>query len=71
LTLGLVFQISAKDNYIPAFPFFVIDDNMNTFDPDRSRSIMGYLSDKAEYVLVSQPVPPSEQEDIAIKYGFN
>ncbi len=71
LTLGLVFQISAKDNYIPDFPFFVIDDNMNTFDPDRSRSIMGYLSDKAEYVLVSQPVPPSEQEDLAIKYGFN
>ena len=71
LTLGLVFQISAKENYIPNFPFFVIDDNMNTFDPDRSRSIMEYLSDKAEYVLVSQPVSPSEQEDLAIKYGFN
>ncbi|GEM_PF-1745799 len=71
LTLGLVFQISAKENYIPAFPFFVIDDNMNTFDPDRSRSIMEYLSDKAEYVLVSRPVPPSEQEDLSIEYGFN
>ena len=71
LTLGLVFQISAKENYIPAFPFFVIDDNMNTFDPDRSRSIMEYLSDKAEYVLVSRPVPPSEQGDISIEYGFN
>jgi len=71
LTLGLVFQISAKENYIPAFPFFVIDDNMNTFDPDRSRSIMEYLSDKAEYVLVSRPVPPSEQGDLSIEYGFN
>jgi chromosome segregation ATPase len=71
LTLGLVFQISAKENYIPAFPFFVIDDNMNTFDLDRSRSIMEYLSDKAEYVLVSRPVPPSEQENLVIEYGFN
>ena len=71
LTLGLVFQISAKENYIPNFPFFVIDDNMNTFDPDRSRSIMEYLSDKAEYVLVSRPVPPSEQGDLSIEYGFN
>jgi hypothetical protein len=44
---------------------------MNTFDPDRSRSIMGYLSDKAEYVLVSQPVPPSEQENLVVEYGFN
>ncbi len=71
LTLGLVFQISAKENYIPNFPFFVIDDNMNTFDPDRSRSILKYLSDKAEYVLVSRPVPPSEQGDLSIEYGFN
>ena len=71
LTLGLVFQISAKENYIPAFPFFVIDDNMNTFDPDRSKSIMEYLSDKAEYVLVSRPVPPSEQGDLSIEYGLN
>ncbi len=71
LTLGLVFQISAKENYIPAFPFFVIDDNMNTFDPDRSMSILEYLSDKAEYVLVSRPVPPSEQGDLSIEYGFN
>jgi len=71
LTLGLVFQISAKENYIPAFPFFVIDDNMNTFDPDRSKSILKYLSDKAEYVLVSRPVPPSEQGDLSIEYGFN
>ncbi len=71
LTLGLVFQISAKENYIPNFPFFVIDDNMNTFDPDRSRSIMEYLSDKAEYVLISRPAPPSEQGNLSIEYGFN
>ena len=71
LTLGLVFQISAKENHIPDFPFFVIDDNMNTFDPDRSRSIMEYLSDKVEYVLVSRSVPPSEQDGLVIKYGFD
>ena len=71
LTLGLVFQISAKENYIPDFPFFVIDDNMNTFDPDRFKLALGYLTDKADYVLVSQPVPPSEQEGLVIKHGFD
>ncbi len=71
LTLGLVFQISAKENYIPAFPLFVIDDNMNTFDPDRFKLALEYLADKAEYVIVSQPVPPSEQDELVIKYGLN
>ena len=71
LTLGLVFQISAKENYIPAFPFFVIDDNMNTFDPDRFKLALEYLADKAEYVIVSQPVSPSEQDELVIKYGLD
>jgi chromosome segregation ATPase len=71
-TIGLIFLISAKENYIPRFPFFVIDDNMIAYDLDRSRSILEYLSkDKAEYVLISQPVPRSEQEGLAIKYGFD
>jgi chromosome segregation ATPase len=72
LTLGLVFLVSAKENYIPKFPFFVIDDQMNNFDPDRLVSVMEYLSkDKAEYVLVSKLVPPSEQESLVIEYGLN
>jgi chromosome segregation ATPase len=70
-TIGLIFLISAKENYIPTFPLFVIDDNMIAYDPDRSRSILKYLSDKAEYVLISQSVPRSEQEGLAIKYGFD
>jgi len=72
LTLCLVFLVSAKENYIPKFPFFVIDDQMNDFDPDRLVSVMEYLSkDKAEYVLVSQLVPLSEQENLVIEYGLN
>ena len=71
LTLGLVFQISAKENYIPEFPFFVIDDNMNTFDPDRFKLALDYLTDKADYVLVSQPASPSEQDELVVKYGFD
>ena len=72
LTLGLVFLVSAKENYIPKFPFFVIDDQMNDFDPDRLTSVMEYLSkDKAEYVLVSQLVPLSEQDGLVIEYGLN
>jgi len=72
LTLGLIFLISAKENYIPKFPFFVIDDQMNDFDSDRLVSVMEYLSkDKAEYVLVSQLVPPSERDNLVIEYGLN
>ncbi len=43
---------------------------MNTFDPDRFKLALEYLADKAEYVIVSQPAPPSEQNELVIKYGF-
>ena len=70
-TIGLIFQISAKENYIPEFPFFVIDDNMRTYDPDQYDSITRYLEEVVDYVLISQLVPRSEQEDLSIEYGFN
>lgn len=70
LTLGLVLQVSARENYIPDFPFFVIDESTNSYDSDRLNSIVKYLSDKAEYVLLSQLVPVGEQKDIVIKYDY-
>jgi len=54
LTIGLVFRIAAKNTYIPDFPFFVIDDNMKTYDPEQYDSIVRYLESIVEYVLVSQ-----------------
>ncbi|MEA1894134.1 MAG: archaea-specific SMC-related protein [Euryarchaeota archaeon] len=71
LTICLIFQISAKENYIPAFPFFVIDDNMRTYDPEQYYSITRYLEGITDYVLTSQLVPRSEQGDLSIEYGFN
>ena len=71
LTLGLVFQIAAKKSYIPDFPFFVIDDNMKSYDLDQYNSIIRYLESCADYVLITQLVPRSEQEELVIKYGFD
>jgi len=71
LTLGLVFQIAAKESYIPDFPFFVIDDNMKTYDFDQYNSIIRYLESRADYVLITQLVPQSKQEGLVIKHGFD
>jgi len=71
LTIRLIFQIAAKEIYIPDFPLFVIDDNMRTYDPEQYDSIARYLEGIAEYVLTSQLVPRSEQGDLSIEYGFN
>jgi len=71
LTIGLIFQIAAKEIYIPDFPLFVIDDNMRTYDPEQYNSITRYLEKIADYVLTSQLVPRSEQGDLSIEYGFN
>jgi uncharacterized protein YhaN len=71
LTLGLVFQIAAKKSYIPDFPFFVIDDNMKSYDMDQYNSIIRYLESCADYVLITQLVPRNEQDELVIKYGFD
>ncbi len=71
LTISLIFQIAAKEIYIPDFPLFVIDDNMRTYDPEQYDSITRYLEEIADYVLTSQLVPRSEQRDLSIEYGFN
>jgi len=65
----LVFRIAAKKTYIPDFPFFVIDDNMKTYDPEQYDSIVRYLESIVEYVLISQLVTRSKQEELAIRYG--
>ncbi len=71
LTISLIFQIAAKEIYIPDFLLFVIDDNMRTYDLEQYDSITRYLEEIADYVLTSQLVPRSEQEDLSIEYGFN
>ncbi len=71
LTISLIFQIAAKEIYLPDFPLFVIDDNMRTYDLEQYDSITQYLEEIADYVLTSQLVPRSEQGDLSIEYGFN
>ncbi|PXF61140.1 MAG: hypothetical protein C4B59_06175 [Candidatus Methanogaster sp.] len=71
LTISLIFQIAAKEIYIPDFPLFVIDDNMRTYDPEQYDSITRYLEEITDYVLTSQLVPRSKQGDLSIEYGFN
>jgi len=71
LTISLIFQIAAKEIYIPDFPLFVIDDNMRTYDLEQYDSITRYLEGIADYVLTSQLVPRSEKGDLSIEYGFN
>ena len=69
LMLGLVFQIAAKDHYMPDFPFFVIDDIINEYQ-EIYEDVLKYLSDKTEYVIISQNVPYSEQKEVVIKHSI-
>ena len=69
LMLSLVFQIAVKDNYMPDFPFFVIDEKVNEYQ-EIYEGVLKYLSEKAEYVLISQNVAYSKQKELVIKYGI-
>ena len=54
LALAIVFQIAAKEIYIPDFPLFVIDDNMKTYDIEQYYSIIRYIESSVDYLLISK-----------------
>ncbi|MCK5660516.1 MAG: hypothetical protein KAH86_04090 [Methanosarcinales archaeon] len=68
MVLALIFQLSAREMYIPDFPFFVFDEDINAFDEATHKSILKYLSDKVEYVITSKSVDSNEKSKIIINH---
>ena len=68
MVLALVFQLSAREMYIPDFPFFVFDEDINAFDEATHESILKYLSDNVEYVITSKSVDSNEQSGVIINH---
>jgi len=67
-TLGITFLIAAKEEYLPDFPFFVIDEIITSYDEDRMQKIKEYIRDITDYVIVTQLQPESTLEELTIAY---
>jgi len=53
LTLGIVLMLSARQAYLPSFPFFLIDEVALHYDPDRCRQAIKYLIQNVPYVVIT------------------
>lgn len=67
-TLGITFLIAAKEEYLPDFPFFVIDEIITSYDEKRMKKIKEYIADITDYVIITQLEPESISSNLSIKY---
>ncbi len=54
ITLGVVFLISAKEEYFSDFPFFVLDEVVTSYDPERFEKLIDYIKETTNYVIVTK-----------------
>jgi len=61
VTLGVVVMIVGKENYLPDYPFFVLDEVVTSYDPERFKKIIDYIKDKTPYTIVTAFSPTGDK----------
>lgn len=67
-TLGITFLIAAKEEYLPDFPFFVIDEIITSYDEDRMQKIKEYVADITDYVIITLLEPESSSDKLIVEH---
>lgn len=67
-TIGIIFIIAAKEEYLPEFPFFVIDEIITSYDDDRMQKIKEYVANVTDYVIITQLSPESSVEELTVEH---
>jgi len=66
VTLGVALLMVAKQEYLPEFPFFVLDEIVTSYDPQRFEKIKEFVKKVTDYVIVTQV---SDEKGIVIEHG--
>jgi len=53
LTVSLILMLAAKDAFLPDFPLFIVDELTLSYDPERFRQIVSYITKRVPYVIVT------------------
>lgn len=67
-TLGIVLLICGKQEYYPDFPFFVADEFITSYDPQRLEQLEDKFSEVADYVIITQLVDPNEADELQVEH---
>jgi hypothetical protein len=54
ITLAVALLIAGKEEYLPDYPFFVLDELVTSYDPERFGKIKEYISKVTDYVIITQ-----------------
>lgn len=69
LTIAIIAMLAGKEEYLPDFPFFVLDELTTSYDPTRFKTIVDYLQRTVPYTIVTALTPFEEQKEIRMIYG--
>lgn len=70
ITLAVMLLIAGKQEYLPEYPFFVLDELVTSYDPGRFEKLKKYVSDVTDYVLITELVEDEETGGkVKIKHG--
>ena len=55
VTLGVVVMLVGKEEYLPEYPFFVLDEVTTAYDPTRFKTIIDYITNETntKYTIVT------------------
>ena len=56
ISIGVTLLIAGKEEFAPSFPFFILDETVNAYDPARFEVVKEYVRNIAPYVIVTQPI---------------
>jgi len=67
-TIGITLLIAAKEEYLPDFPLFVIDEIVTSYDDDRIEKLKECIANISDYVVITQLAPESSMEELTIEH---
>lgn len=64
VTIGIVFLLTAKQEYVSDFPFFILDELVTSYDPGRFDTVKKYLSKQDAYVILTELANDIEEVEV-------
>ena len=60
-------MLAGKEEYLPDFPFFILDEITTAYDTVRFAKIINYIKDKTQYTIVSSFSPSGDKIKVEAK----